>query len=115
MKTKELAKKLSGGMQRRLNLAMALITNPQVLFLDEPTSNIDISSAAEIEKYIRSINETKNLTIIMFPLNLFKARHLPDEVLFIHEGHIIEQGGKNIFEQPRDQRTSAFLRGETFF
>ena len=40
-RTKELAKKLSGGMQRRLNLAMALITNPQVLFLDEPTLGLD--------------------------------------------------------------------------
>ncbi len=40
-RTKELAKKLSGGMQRRLSLAMALITNPQVLFLDEPTLGLD--------------------------------------------------------------------------
>ncbi len=109
------ARTLSGGERQKVAIARAIAVNPRVLFLDEPTSNIDISSAAEIEKYIRYINEAQGTTIIMVTHNLFQAKRLADEVLFIHEGHIIEQGGKNIFEQPRDKRTAAFLCGETVF
>jgi ABC-type dipeptide/oligopeptide/nickel transport system ATPase subunit len=83
---------------------------------DEPTSNIDIASAAEIEKYIKHINQEKGTTIIMVTHNLFQARRLADEVLFLNEGHLIERGsGAALFEHPQDERTAAFLRGETVF
>lgn len=110
------ARTLSGGERQKVAIARALILEPRVLFLDEPTSNIDIASAAEIEKYIKYINETWGTTIIMVTHNLFQARRLADEVMFINEGRIIEQGRADlIFEQPHDERTAAFLRGETVF
>jgi len=110
------ARTLSGGERQKVALARALAVNPRVLFLDEPTSNIDVASAAEIEKYIRHINQEQQTTIIMVTHNLFQARRLADEVFFIHEGRIIEKGpGELIFTQPRDERTAAFLRGETVF
>ncbi len=110
------ARTLSGGERQKVAIARALILEPRVLFLDEPTSNIDIASAAEIEKYIKYINETWGTTIIMVTHNLFQARRLADEVLFLNEGRIIEQGRTDlIFEQPQDERTAAFLRGETVF
>lgn len=110
------ARTLSGGERQKVAIARALAVNPRVLFLDEPTSNIDIASAAEIEKYIRYINEEKGVTIIMVTHNLFQAKRLADEVLFLTEGHIIEQGaGRRLFAQPDDERTAAFLRGETIF
>ena len=65
------------GERQKAAIARAIAVNPRVLFLDEPTSNIDISSAAEIEKYIRSINETQNTTIIMVTHNLFQAGDWP--------------------------------------
>lgn len=107
---------LSGGERQKIAIARALILKPQVLFLDEPTSNIDMASGAEIEKYIRDINKTWGTTIIMVTHNLFQAKRVADEVLFLHEGRIIEQGqAKNIFDHPGDERTAAFLRGETVF
>lgn len=110
------ARTLSGGERQKIALARAIAVNPRVLFLDEPTSNIDIASASEIEKHIRHINEAQGTTIIMVTHNLFQARRLADEVLFMNEGRIIEQGaGQLLFEQPRDERTAAFLRGETVF
>ena len=97
-------------------IARALAVNPRVLFLDEPTSNIDVASATEIEKHIRHINKERRTTIIMVTHNLFQARRLADEILFINEGRIIEQGAaEELFSQPRDARTAAFLRGETVF
>lgn len=110
------ARTLSGGERQKVAIARALAVNPHVLFLDEPTSNIDIASAKEIEKYIRQINEVEGVTVIMVTHNLFQARRLADEVLFLSDGMIIEQGaGQALFEHPTDHRTAAFLRGETIF
>ncbi|NLB51380.1 MAG: phosphate ABC transporter ATP-binding protein [Syntrophomonadaceae bacterium] len=107
---------LSGGERQKVAIARALILKPQILFLDEPTSNIDIASGAEIEKYIREINQIWGTTIIMVTHNLFQAKRLADEVLFLHEGKIIEKGKTaKIFDQPADERTAAFMRGETVF
>lgn len=110
------ARTLSGGERQKVAIARALAVKPRVLFLDEPTSNIDVASGMEIEKYISYINEQQGVTVIMVTHNLFQARRLADEVLFMNEGRIIEQGaGQSLFEQPRDERTAAFLRGETVF
>jgi tungstate transport system ATP-binding protein len=110
------ARTLSGGERQKVAIARALAVNPQVLFLDEPTSNIDIASANEIENHIASINRVQKTTIILVTHNLFQAKRLADEVFFIHEGRIIEQGpSKTIFEKPVDSRTAAFLKGETVF
>lgn len=110
------ARTLSGGERQKVAIARALAVNPRVLFLDEPTSNIDVASAADIEKHIRYINKERGTTIIIVTHNLFQARRLADEILFINEGRIVEQGpGESLFTQPRDERTAAFLRGETVF
>ena len=110
------ARTLSGGERQKVAIARAVALNPKVLFLDEPTSNIDSASASEIEKYICRINREQGTTIIMVTHNLFQARRLADEVLFINEGRIIEQGsGQTLFTQAHDERTAAFLRGETVY
>ena len=110
------ARTLSGGERQKVAIARALAVNPRVLFWDEPTSNIDVASAADIEKHIRYINKERGTTIIIVTHNLFQARRLADEVLFLNEGRIIEQGAcETIFNQPGDERTAAFLRGETVF
>ena len=107
------ARTLSGGERQKVALARAMAVNPGVLFLDEPTSNIDMASAAEIEKHIRTINQEQGTSIILVTHNLFQARRLADEVIFIHEGRIIERGSAgSIFDDPKDKRTLAFLHGE---
>jgi len=110
------ARTLSGGERQKIAIARALAVKPQILFLDEPTSNIDMASATEIEKYIRHINQEQNVTVIMVTHNLFQARRLADEVIFMTDGRIVEYGfGVQLFEKPADKRTEAFLRGETVF
>lgn len=107
------ARTLSGGERQKVALARAIAVKPSILFLDEPTSNIDMASAGEIEKYIRYINKEQGTTIIMVTHNLFQAQRLADEVFFIHSGRIIERGNaQTVFDNPRDQRTLAFLHGE---
>jgi tungstate transport system ATP-binding protein len=109
------ARTLSGGERQKTAIARALAVKPKVLFLDEPTSNIDPHSALEIEHHIKQINRELGTTIMLVTHNLFQARRLADEVLFMWEGHMVEKGGRDIFTTARDQRTRDFLNGDTVF
>lgn len=107
---------LSGGERQKVAIARALTVKPKVLFLDEPTSNIDPQSAVEIEHYIKYINKEMGVTIVMVTHNLFQARRLADEIYFLWDGEIIEKGNcGEIFSQAKDARTRSFLNGETVF
>lgn len=110
------ARSLSGGERQKAAIARALAVKPRVLFLDEPTSNIDPVSALEIENYVRFIKEKYGTTIILITHNLFQARRLAEHIFFLWEGKMIEQGKtEDLFDIPQDTRTRAFLKGETFF
>jgi tungstate transport system ATP-binding protein len=110
------ARNLSGGEQQKVAIARALVIEPRVLFLDEPTANIDPQSAVEIERHVQLINREMGTTIILVTHNLFQARRLADEVFFMWDGKIIEQeSAQKIFDQPQDERTRSFLSGETVF
>lgn len=110
------ARSLSGGERQKVAIARALALKPRVLFLDEPTANIDPGSAIDIEKYIKLINQNFSTTIILVTHNLFQAKRLADEIFFMWNGKIIERGaGQDIFQHARDERTRAFLTGETVF
>ncbi|MDD4802098.1 MAG: phosphate ABC transporter ATP-binding protein [Syntrophomonas sp.] len=110
------ARNLSGGERQKVAIARALAIRPRVLFLDEPTANIDPQSAVEIEHHIQFINREMGTTIILVTHNLFQARRLADEVYFLWDGRMVEQGNaQNIFDHPQDERTRSFLSGETVF
>lgn len=110
------SRNLSGGERQKAAIARALALEPKVLFLDEPTANIDPQSAVEIERYIQFINRELGTTIILVTHNLFQARRLADEVLFLWDGKMVEKGsGEELFQHAHDQRTRSFLSGETVF
>ena len=110
------ARTLSGGERQKIALARTLAVRPQVLFLDEPTSNIDPGSAVDIEKHIRAINQEMQTTIILVTHNLFQARRLTEEVLFLWDGKLLERGPtEEIFTNARHDKTQSFLRGEILF
>jgi len=88
---KDWAKNFSGGMQRRLNLAMALIFDPEILFLDEPTAGLDPQARRLVWDYIRDLKE-KNITIILMTHDMVEADSLSDRVAIIDQGKIIAQG-----------------------
>ena len=84
------ARVLSGGEQQRLALARAWALHPEVLFLDEPTANLDPGAAREIETVIRAF-DAAGTKIVMATHNLGQARRLGDEVLFLHQGRLVER------------------------
>src|SRR6185503_18646157 len=83
------ARVLSGGEQQRLALARAWALRPEVLFLDEPTANLDPTATREIESAIDAVNAA-GVKIVMTTHNLGQARRLGDEVLFLHQGRLVE-------------------------
>lgn len=86
----ERAKKLSGGMQRRLSIAMALITKPQILFLDEPTLGLDVRSRRELWRLVESLKEQVNVVLTTHYME--EAEQLSDRIGVMHAGKLIALG-----------------------
>ncbi len=106
------ARVLSGGEQQRLALARAWALHPEVLFLDEPTANLDPAAAREIEAVIRAF-DAAGTKIIMATHNLGQARRLGDEVLFVYDGRLVEQAPVEMFfARPSSPEAGAFIKGE---
>jgi ABC-2 type transport system ATP-binding protein len=82
----------SGGMRRRLDLAAALIHNPHVLFLDEPTTGLDPASRARVWEEVRRLNHEDGITIFLTTQYLEEADELADRVGIIDHGHLITEG-----------------------
>jgi len=80
--------KFSGGMKRRVNLAIGVINNPRVLFLDEPTVGVDVQSRHAIINFLRQLNE-KGTTLIYTSHQLVEAEELCNRIALIEKGQII--------------------------
>ncbi len=84
------AKKLSGGWQRRLSIAMALVSEPKVLFLDEPTLGLDVIARSELWDVIRSLKG--RATVILTTHYLEEARELSDRIGVMKDGRLLFVG-----------------------
>lgn len=106
------ARSLSGGEQQRVALARAWALHPEVLFLDEPTANLDPTATREIETVIKAF-DAAGTKIVMATHNLGQARRVGDEVLFIHEGRLMERAPvERFFSRPASPEAAAFIKGE---
>ncbi len=106
------ARVLSGGEQQRLALARAWALHPEVLFLDEPTANLDPGATREIENVIKAF-DAAGTKIVMSTHNLGQARRVGDEIVFVHEGRVLERAPVDtFFKQPATAEAAAFVKGE---
>lgn len=103
---KKKARKLSGGLQRRLSIAMALISQPEILFLDEPTLGLDVLARSELWDMIRSLKG--KVTIILTTHYMEEAEALSDRIAIMKDGKLLicdtpdkikETAGTDHFEQ----------------
>jgi tungstate transport system ATP-binding protein len=105
------ARLLSGGEQQRLSLARALATEPEVLFLDEPTSSLDPSSVAIIEDMVKAVH-VGGTKVLFVTHDIGQARRLADEVIFIHRGRVVEQApAARFFDNPESRPARDYLAG----
>ena len=106
------ARVLSGGEQQKLALARAWALGPEVLFLDEPTANLDPGATREVETIIGQIRAS-GTKIVMTTHSLGQARRLGDEILFLSQGRLVERtAADSFFRQPASPEAAAFLREE---
>jgi tungstate transport system ATP-binding protein len=106
------ARVLSVGEQQRLALARAWALQPQVLFLDEPTANLDPAATRAVEALLDTIH-CAGTKVIMTTHDLAQARRLADEILFLHRGQLLERTpASEFFTRPRSHEARAFLEGQ---
>lgn len=92
------AKTLSGGWQRKLSIAMSLINDPKILFLDEPTLGLDVISRKELWKIIESLKG--KVTIILTTHYMEEAESLSDRIAIMNKGNIVQIGtAKELIEK----------------
>ena len=106
------ATRLSGGERQKLALARAMISEPEVLFLDEPCAALDGRATREIEEILGSI-VASGTRLIMASHNMGQVRRLATEVVFILSGRVHEFSDvQKFFEGPETEEARAFLRGD---
>ena len=104
------AKTLSGGYKRRLSIAIALISNPKILFLDEPTLGLDVFARRELWSIIKKLQ--KNITIILTSHYLEEIESLCDRVAILSNGKLLKTGTINEIKQLTKSKTfeDAFIK-----
>lgn len=112
----QLATKLSGGESQKVALARAVVFEPELLILDEPTANIDPNSTKLIEKNLIELNKDKGTTILIVTHNIAQCSRICHESVFMQNGQLIEVGetGK-LLTFPGSKETKKFLELEYDF
>ncbi len=102
---------LSGGMQQRVVIAMALACNPKLLVLDEPTTGLDATVEAEVLDLVRMLRAETGAAVLMIAHNLGIIRSLCDRVGVMYAGRIVEEGPSGqVFDDPQHPYTVGLLR-----
>jgi tungstate transport system ATP-binding protein len=104
---------LSGGEAQRVAVARALVMEPRLLLLDEPTSDLDPSNVAMIEKLIRHARDSVHASVIVVTHNMYQAKRLADHIVFVMDGRVVEAGPpEKLFSDPDNGLTRDFINGE---
>jgi len=106
---------LSGGEGQRVAIAQALVTEPDLLLLDEPTANLDPKNVSIVEDTISHVNRERQTTIIMTTHNIFQAENLAHRLAFLNDGKIESIGTfQDVFEKP-SKLVKSFAKLENVF
>ncbi len=110
-KARQPARSLSGGEAQRLALARALATDPEVLFLDEPTASLDPASVQVIERIVGEAC-ARGTRIVFVTHDVGQARRIADDVVFLHRGRVAEHSAAaEFFPEPRSLAARDYLAG----
>ena len=100
----------SGGMRQRVVIAMALITEPELLIADEPTTALDVTIQAQILELIKDLQRQRNIAVIFISHDLDVIRYMADRTLVMEQGRIVEQGqSQTVFNSPNHPYTKKLL------
>lgn len=102
---------LSGGMQKRVGLARAIATNPEIIFFDEPTTGLDPIMADVINNLIVHVNQTVGATAVTITHDMASARKIGDRIAMLHEGRIIWAGPTDAIDHSDNPYVDQFIHG----
>ena len=104
---------LSGGERQRVMIAMALLTRPELLIADEPTTALDVSVQAQILRLLGELRQELNMGLLFITHNLSIVHRLADSVAVMQDGHCVEQNsGAGLFASPQHPYTRKLLNSE---
>jgi len=107
---------LSGGMQQRAMIAMALITKPQLLIADEPTTALDVTIQSQILNLLKTLQKKFNMSILLITHDLSIVAQVAQRVIVMYGGEIVEEAdAKQIFTTPLHPYTEALLKSVPSF
>lgn len=113
---RQAAHKLSAGEAQRVSLARAMVMQPDVLLLDEPTANLDPHNVGIIETILREENQNLGMTMVLVTHNIFQAQRLAQRTALLWDGRLIEIADTpTFFNVPTQAETAAFVRGELVY
>lgn len=103
-------RELSGGQRQRVGIAMALLSNPDILIADEPVSALDVTVQKQIVKLFRKLNEKKGLAILFISHDIKVVKELCDYIYIMKNGETVEDDEtKTVFESPKTEYTASLL------
>lgn len=103
---------LSGGQQQRAAIARAIITDPDIIYFDEPASALDPELTGEVLDVMRDLAES-GITMVVVTHEMGFARNVSNRIIFMEKGHIVETGSpEQILTDPKEERTKEFIRME---
>lgn len=102
---------LSGGMQQRICIAMAIASNPRLLVLDEPTTGLDATVEADVLDLVQQLRQELSTAVLFISHNLGVIAHLCDRVGVFYAGRLVEEGiADEVFHSPRHPYTAGLIR-----
>lgn len=102
---------LSGGMKKRAGLARAMALDPDILLVDEPSAGLDPITSGEIDELLVK-QKQGGTTLVVVTHNIPSARHIADELGFLHEGRVIAKGTAEELERSEHEMVRAFMKSE---
>lgn len=101
----------SGGMRQRVMIAMALITKPEILIADEPTTALDVTVQKQVLDLIRKLQQDMGTSVILITHDLGVVRQYADRINVMYAGRIVESApAKELLEHPRHAYTRALMK-----
>lgn len=104
---------LSGGMRKRVGLARALVLQPSILLVDEPSSGLDPITTREIDKLLIDLKSSNKTTVVVVTHNVPSARRIGDKLIVLHEGRIIAEGTAMELDKSKDDVVRQFMSSES--
>lgn len=111
---KKYPSELSGGMQKRVGIARAIVLNPKYLFCDEPNSGLDPKTSIVIDELISSITKENNITTIINTHDMNSVMEIGEKICFLHEGRLEWSGTKDEVLASENQNLQSFIFASPF-